>query len=79
MSEEENFVCELCQRRYLGEKGFLKHLDSHTFEEVKALKKLTELSLRDEGKYKDLCWELIRMEYFLRLDKMDKEEGASRK
>ena len=63
---EGMIVCEFCSRKF-SEEAFYLHLSEHTMEEVKKLKELAELSLRDEEEYKALCWELIRLEYFERL------------
>ena len=62
-----DYLCELCQRRFTSE-DFLRHLsEEHNREEVEALRKLAELALRNEEEYEQLCWELLRKEYFLRL------------
>ena len=63
---EQGFICELCQRRYSTQESFLEHLNEHSVEEVGALRKLAELSITNEEGYKELCWELLREEYFLR-------------
>jgi hypothetical protein len=60
---EALIICELCQHSYSA-KSFLEHLNVHSIEEVKALKQLAELSLKDKEQYKALCWELLRLEYF---------------
>jgi len=66
LARECNMVCEFCSRRFT-EELFLEHLSEHSKEDIEALKRLAELSLRDEEEYKALCWELIRLEYFERL------------
>ena len=63
----KGYVCELCQIRFTSEESFLEHLSEHSMEEIEALKRLAELSLKDEEAYETLCWELIRLEYFERL------------
>jgi len=66
LARESKIVCELCSRRFT-EEGFYEHLSEHSMEEIEALKRLAELSLKDEKAYETLCWELIRLEYFERL------------
>lgn len=63
---EGMIVCEFCSIQF-SEEAFYLHLSEHTMEEVKKLKELAELSLKDEEAYETLCWELIRLEYFERL------------
>lgn len=72
--EAKGFICELCQRLYSSEESFLEHLSEHSKEEIEALKKLAELSLKDEEAYETLCWELIRLEYFERLKEAENVE-----
>jgi len=62
------FVCELCQMQYSSEKGFLKHLNTHSKEEVKTLKKLAELDLRDPERYEEIVERLVLWEARKRME-----------
>lgn len=69
---EGMLTCELCQIQF-SEEAFYEHLKTHTKEEVEALKRLAELSLKNREAYEELRWQLVVLEYTER----EKESGEN--
>jgi len=71
------YVCELCQTFFSSLESFYKHLQTHSRQEVEALKKLALLDIQDPKKHDDLVWEMIKMEYFERQRMLENAEAKS--
>jgi len=59
----EMYVCELCDYQWSSADDYYEHLKIHSKEEVKVLKRLEELRLKNPKAYQDLMWEIINLGY----------------
>jgi len=67
------YVCELCQIFFSSPDSFCEHLKTHSRQELEALRKLALLDIQDPKKHDDLVWEMIKMEYFEGLKRLEKK------
>ena len=61
-SSRHCFVCELCDKSIRIEE-FLQHLDSHSRQEVEALRQLAVCAVENPDEYENLTLELLSVEH----------------
>jgi cephalosporin-C deacetylase-like acetyl esterase len=61
-SSRHSFECELCEKSIPIEE-FLQHLDSHSRQEVEALRKLAYIAIHNQDGYENLKLELLTLEH----------------
>jgi hypothetical protein len=61
-SSRHDFVCELCDKSIPIEE-FLQHLDSHSRQEVEALRQLAYVAIQNPDGYENLRFELLSVDH----------------